>query len=96
MLRLSRLPTAVLLALPLLAACLGGGATGDPCQDYCDYICDCHAGEAEYDCDSCRTSMESSDPALQDECETELVALQDADQDAGTGCFSDEPLDTAR
>ena len=79
----------------LAPACLGG-ASADPGQDYCDYICECHDGETDYDCDACRTSLGSSDPAPQDECETELDTLQAADQTNATGCFADEGVDTAR
>jgi len=60
-----------------------------PCADYCDYICDCHAGEPEFDCNECRTIYDDSDPELQDACETSLVDLQQADRDAGTGCVSE-------
>lgn len=57
-----------------------------PCQDYCDYICECHAGEEGYDCEECRTVYGGADAELQDECETELLALQDADAAAGNSC----------
>jgi hypothetical protein len=81
------------MLLLLLLACFGVTG-GDPCQDYCDYICECHAGEADYDCDQCRTEYATSDPALQDECETTLVDLQNADDDAGTGCNAADETDT--
>jgi hypothetical protein len=74
--------------LPLLLAGCFGTSFGDPCQDYCDYICTCHAGEAEFDCDQCLTEYDGSDPALQDECETTLVDLQNEDEANGTGCES--------
>jgi hypothetical protein len=82
--------------LALLGGCFGA-APSDPCVEYCDYICDCHPNDPEYDCDACRTSLGESDPALQDACETELVALQEADQQASDGCFADEEgFDTGR
>lgn len=87
---------AAVILLTLLPGCFGT-SFGDPCVDYCDYICACHPNDPEYDCDACQTSLGSSDPELQDECETELVALQERDQLEGDGCFSDEEgFDTAR
>ncbi len=79
--------------LALLPGCFGV-PSGDPCQDYCDYICTCHEGEEEFDCDQCLAEYASSDPELQDECETELVALQTQDQADNTGCFEEEGEDT--
>jgi hypothetical protein len=76
------------MLLPLLLlACFG--TSSDPCQDYCDYICDCHAGESGYDCDSCRTEYATTDAELQDECETTLIDLQDEDDAAGHTCAAD-------
>lgn len=73
-----------------LSSCL---TDAGPCQDYCDYICSCHAGEPEYDCQQCRTTYSDADPQLQDECQTELDDLQSTDNENGTGCVSGE--DTA-
>lgn len=61
-----------------------------PCNNYCDYICECHADDGSLSCEDCRTIYSDEDPSLQDECETSLTDLQNADADAGTGC----PLDT--
>lgn len=58
-----------------------------PCADYCDYICECHAGEADYDCEGCRAEYAGgADPDLQDECETALVDLQAYDAETGHEC----------
>jgi hypothetical protein len=78
-----------MLLLLLALAC--DFSSAGPCQDYCDYVCDCHDGEAGFDCDQCRVEYADADPDLQDECETELLDLQDADADAGNEC---DPLDT--
>lgn len=80
-------------AFALFAGCFGS-TSSDPCVDYCDYLCTCHEGEAEYDCNQCRAEYSASSPALQDECETELVALQEQDATNNEGCF-DEEGDTA-
>ena len=57
-----------------------------PCDDYCTYVCDCHAGEEEYNCEDCRTIYASADTELQDDCETQLLDLQEADEAAGLSC----------
>lgn len=83
------------MLLLLLTACFGV-SFGDPCVDYCDYVCTCHEGEEAYDCDQCRTENDGSDPELQDACETSLADLQAEDESAGTGCSTNEGEDTAR
>ncbi len=90
------LVTRMLLPYVLLLSACFGVDFGDPCADYCDYICECHAGEPAFDCDQCRTENDSSDPDLQDECETSLVELQTEDEDAGTGCSAAAAEDTGR
>ena len=60
-----------------------------PCEDYCNYICECHAGERGYDCDQCRTEYSEVDPALEDECETSLLDLRTDDEANGTGCVDE-------
>lgn len=84
---------ALLLLLPLgfLGSC---GAEAGPCQNYCDYICSCHEGEADFDCESCYTEYSQPDPQLDDECSTELTTLKADDQANGTGCSGDT-TDTA-
>lgn len=79
--------TARIAPLWLLGACIGGAA-GEPCDQYCDYICECHTGEAEFDCDQCRTEYASVDAELGDECEATLGDLQAQDVAGGTGCES--------
>lgn len=76
-----------IVPLFLFTACFGT-SFGDPCEEYCDYICECHEGEAEFDCDQCRTEYASADAALQDECETSLADLQREDESNATGCDS--------
>ena len=45
-----------------LSAC--GDLVSNPCQDYVDYVCDCHDGEAGYDCDTLRASHDTDDVEL--------------------------------
>lgn len=63
-------------------------STANPCDDYCSYICDCHAGEADYNCDECYTTYDGAEASLQDECETSLIDLQNQDEAEGHTCTS--------
>jgi hypothetical protein len=81
----------MLLLLPALLACLT--TDSGPCSDYCDYICECHAGEADYDCDSCYTVYAETDASLDDQCLSDLNELRSSDETNGTGCTDGE--DTA-
>lgn len=72
--------------MPLLLWLLACFTEAGPCTDYCDYICECHAGEADFDCDGCRAEYADADPELQDECIDELAALEQEDEDAGHEC----------
>ncbi len=69
----------------LLLSCITSSASG-PCADYCDYICDCHDGEPGFDCDECYAVHGDADAALEDECETALLDLIAADEEAGLVC----------
>ena len=70
----------------LLLACFGEGG---PCTDYCDYICDCHQGEADFNCDECYTVFASADAQQQDECEASLADQRAEDDSSGHVCTSD-------
>lgn len=75
--------------LLLLAGCL---TDSGPCTAYCNYVCDCHGDDPAYSCDDCYTVYGGGDAELQDECETALADLRQADQDAGLTC--DDTTDT--
>lgn len=79
----------MIVALLLFAGCF---VESTPCDDYCSYICDCHAGEEGYDCQDCYASYEGAEAAVQDECETALIDLRAEDELNGTGCV--EGIDT--
>ena len=78
-----RLATLSALVL-LLPAC--DAVFGNPCQDYVDYVCDCHDGEAGYDCDTLRASHATDDVELYEDCTLELEAIKAADESTGLGC----------
>jgi hypothetical protein len=70
------------LLLASLSACLD-----DACVEYVDYMCDCHAEDA--DCGALRTTYSNADADLQDECIVALEDQQDADASAGLECAVD-------
>jgi hypothetical protein len=72
-----------MLLFAFLIACT---TSAGPCDDYCSYICDCHAEDSGYNCDDCFTSYDGADASLQDECESSLITLKDADEAAGLTC----------
>ena len=66
----------------MMAAC----SEEDPCGDYVDYICDCHADDPDFDCEELRTTYANADAAVQDECAIQLNEQEDADADEGLEC----------
>jgi hypothetical protein len=70
------------LALLWVAAC----EPGDPCADYVDYMCACHASDTGVDCDALAATYEEAGPAVQDECAVLLDEQEEVDQAAGVVC----------
>jgi hypothetical protein len=78
-------------AFGLMLAGLSLACSGDSaCDQYVDYICDCHADDPAYDCDALRTSYEAADDSLQDECSLALDSLETQDEQDGTGCVVED------
>lgn len=57
-----------------------------PCDEYVDYMCDCHADDTGVDCDALSATYASADPDVQDECAVLLDEQETADQEAGLEC----------
>lgn len=80
--RLSSIASAPALALALLfaPACDDSAGTNE-CDEYVDYMCDCHPDE--YDCDQLRNTYSDPDSETLDEC---AIALEDQEaQDEADG-----------
>jgi hypothetical protein len=74
-------------ALGLMAAlALAGCEQEDPCGDYVDYICACHADDEAFDCEELRTTYANADADVQDECAIALDDQQSLDSDQGLDC----------
>jgi hypothetical protein len=58
----------------------------DPCADYVNYMCDCHADDEDFDCEELQTTYENADAGVQDECAIALDEQEEADLEAGLEC----------
>lgn len=57
-----------------------------PCDEYVDYMCSCHADDPGFDCAEFRAAFSGADPALQDQCAIDLAAQEEQDQADGLVC----------
>lgn len=73
---------ATALGLALLVGC-----EPSPCDDYVDYMCDCHP---EVDCEALRNTYANPDADLQDACAIDLEDQQDDDAAAGLVCGEED------
>jgi hypothetical protein len=78
-------------ALPLTGLMTIGCTVENLCDDYVNYMCDCHDGGTDQygeavDCSEYQTVYENADQDLQLECQDELDAQIDYDADQGTEC----------
>ena len=76
------------LGLGLFALAAAGTACVSPtaCDDYVDYVCECHADDPGYDCEELRLLYEDAEGAELADCQ---LAMQDqvaADEAAGDSC----------
>lgn len=58
----------------------------DPCDEYVDYMCECHANDEGFDCQALRNTYADADPAVQDQCAVALREQEDADAANGYVC----------
>ena len=55
----------------------------NPCDEYVDYMCDCHP---EVSCEELTLTYENPDPGVQDECAVQLDQQEEDDAAAGATC----------
>ncbi len=72
------------VAFGLMAAVPGCG--DDPCQEYVDYMCDCHPEHPTEDCDTLSNTYSDADSKLEDACVTALDDQKADDDDLGHEC----------
>lgn len=71
------------LLLPLSVACL---EEKDHCEEYVDYMCDCHADDPDYDCEALNSIYAETDLEQQNECAITLDEQIQDDSEEGTDC----------
>ena len=59
----------------LFLAGLASGCASAPCDDYAQYMCDCHPSK----CEHYQTIYQNADSDLQDECATDLQEQEQKD-----------------
>ncbi len=74
------------IALASIAAVALSGCFYEPCDDYVDYLCTCHADDPQYDCEVLEASYLDAEPEIQDQCAIDLADVQEEDDDAGLEC----------
>lgn len=75
--------------IPAVAAMwllMGATCSTQPCNNYVDYMCACHASDSGVDCASLREVYGSADPSLQDQCSIDLSQQKSEDQQNGVTC----------
>ena len=68
----------------LIVAC--DGVLGDPCTDYVNYVCECHADDPAYDCETIRLAHENHDVEQYEDCQFALDEAQAEDAATGFVC----------
>ena len=58
----------------------------EPCDEYVDYMCTCHADDPNVDCQELQTVFADADPTLQDQCQIDLAEQEQQDFDNGDEC----------
>ena len=84
----------------VLSGILLSGACSDlsenPCEDYVNYVCECHADNPDLDCATLRAVHTNADVEVYEDCRLEHEALMQADSSLGEGCLDgDYEEDTA-
>jgi hypothetical protein len=70
------------LGLGVLNACV----TTNACDNYVDYLCECHADDPDYDCNELRIIYQDASGEDLSDCSVALDEQQDEDEATGEGC----------
>lgn len=66
------------------------GLLGDPCTDWVDYVCECHADDPAYDCETIRLVHQNADVEHYESCQEELNEAQADDASTGYECVGSD------
>jgi hypothetical protein len=76
-----------ILLVPFAWSCT---VSSEPCDDYVDYMCDCHPEDPDdpdgVDCEELQTQFSGTDPTLEDECISSLADQENEDEANGWVC----------
>lgn len=75
-----------ILPIFLLAACEDTIKSTTSCDDYVDYICDCHSGNPDYDCDELSSMYSDPSTDQESECSVFLDEQKSLDEDIELDC----------
>lgn len=70
------------MSLGLLSACV----TTNACDNYVDYMCECHADDPDFDCNTLRIIYQDADGEDLSDCSVALDEQQTEDVEAGDDC----------
>jgi hypothetical protein len=73
----------IVLGLAAMTACDGAASDNQPCDNYVDYLCECHPDDPNFTCEEARAQYESASADEQDACLEALGEQQAADEAAG-------------
>jgi hypothetical protein len=73
------------LVVTTLAICFGCEEE-DPCDRYADYVCACHEGEEDFDCEALLELAEAPSQDVADQCAIDLDSQKEVDDEAGLVC----------
>jgi hypothetical protein len=75
------------LALLLVAGvgCDGSASDSQPCDQYADYLCECHPDDPDFTCEEARAQYTNAAEDQQDGC-TDALAAQQAEDEANGVC----------
>ena len=81
---LSIAPTLLLAFAGLALPACDDAAASNECDEYVDYMCDCHS--EEYDCQQLRNTYSDPDYETLDECAIALEDQEKVDAEDGADC----------
>jgi hypothetical protein len=74
----------------LVAFAIACTVSSEPCDDYVDYMCDCHPEDPDdpdgVDCEELATQFSGTDPSLDEQCISSLDEQRDKDEANGWEC----------
>ena len=81
----------LLSVLPFFIGLVGCDVLGgDPCTDWVDYVCQCHADDPAYSCETVRIAHENADVEHYEDCQIALDEAQAQDALSGYECLGSD------